>query len=72
MSESEANALKRRFSPVLMNIPGVCGVGVERSDGDFVVVVHLGVNDPAIRKRLPTDLDGQRYKVIVSGPYTKF
>jgi hypothetical protein len=72
MSEAEANALKRRFSPALMKLPGVCGVGVEKAGAGFSVVVHLCADDEAIRKQLPADLDGKQYQVIASGPFTKY
>jgi hypothetical protein len=71
LSEAKANALKKRHSPRLMRLPGVCGVGVEKDNGGFTVVVHLQADDATIRTQLPADLDGERYKVIVSGPFVK-
>jgi hypothetical protein len=72
LTETEANALKKRHAPRLMKLPGVCGVGVEKDAGGFTVVVHLSADDPGIRKQLPGDLEGKQYKVSVSGPFMKF
>jgi hypothetical protein len=72
LTESEANALKKRYAPHLMKVPGVCGVGVEKDQGGYTVVVHVAAADDATRQQLPSDLDGKSYKVVVSGPFTKY
>jgi hypothetical protein len=72
LTEAEANALKTRYSPRLMKLPGVCGVGVEKDNGGFAIVVHLSADDSTVRSQLPASLDGKPYKVSVSGPFRKF
>jgi len=63
-----AREAKNRHSARLLGQPGVEGVGVERRDGDWVVVIHA---DPAERDtvRLPRELDGVPVVVAWDGPF---
>jgi hypothetical protein len=71
MTEEQANALKRRYSPRLLRLPGVSGVGVERADGGYTVTVYLSAADDATLRRLPADLEGHPYRRVVTGPFSK-
>jgi hypothetical protein len=72
-SEEEVRAIKRRHSARLLQEPGVSGVGVERDDktGQYVLALHLDSDDPALRKRLPAEIEGCPVKFIHSGPFRK-
>jgi hypothetical protein len=72
-SEEEARAVKRRHSPQLLHQPGVCGVGVEKDEaGNYVIAIHLDTDDPAVRARLPQQIEGYPVKPVLSGPFRKF
>ncbi len=72
-SAEEVRELKRRHSARLLRQPGVCGVGVEKDDaGEYVLTIHLETDDPEVRKRLPSTLEGQPIKFVHSGPFRKF
>ncbi len=71
-TEEEARAIKRRHSPQLLQQPGVCGVGVEKDEaGNYVIAIHLDTDDPAVRARLPEQIEGHPVKFIRSGPFRK-
>ena len=72
-SEEEARAVKQRHSPAILHQPGVCGVGVEKDEaGNYVISIHLDTDDPAVRARLPGQIEGYPVKPIFSGPFRKF
>ncbi len=72
-SEDEVRELKRRHSAHLLSQPGVCGVGVGKDDkGHYVLTVHLDTDDPEVRQRLPSTLEGHPIKFVHSGPFRKF
>ncbi|WP_020475937.1 hypothetical protein [Zavarzinella formosa] len=69
MSETDANAVKRKFSRDLMRLPGVIGVGVEKTSHDsFGITVFLTEDNLKSKAVLPADLDGHPYRVEISGP----
>jgi hypothetical protein len=71
-SEAEVRDIKRRHAPLLLNQPGVSGVGVEKDDqGDYVLTIHLDTDDPQVRRRLPDQIEGCKVKFIESGPFRK-
>jgi hypothetical protein len=71
-TEEEASAAKRRHSALLLQLPGVSGVGVERdSVGNYFVAIHLDRTNPEVEANLPKDLDGCPVKLIYSGPFRK-
>ena len=56
----------------LLKIPGVCGVGVQKSaENDFYIALHVESDDPRIVGQLPKQLEGLRVETIVSGPFKK-
>jgi hypothetical protein len=63
-----AREAKNRHSARLLAEPGIEGVGVERRDADWVVVIHA---DPAARDtiRPPRELDGVPVVVVWDGPF---
>ncbi len=71
LTEDQANALKRRFSPQLLRLPGVTGVGVERARDGYTVTVYLAADDDVVRGQLPADLDGHPYRRVVTGRLSK-
>jgi hypothetical protein len=63
-----AREAKGRHSTRLLAKPGVSGVGIERRDGDWVIVIHA---DPGARAAtlLPQELDGVPVVVVWDGPF---
>ena len=73
LTEQEAHDVKRRHSTELQSKPGVSGVGVEKDeDGQFVLVVYLDTDEPAVQKQLPKDIEGFPVKFVFSGPFRQF
>ena len=71
-SEEQAREVKNRHSMELLKIPGVCGVGVQKSrENDFYIALHIESDDPQIVAQLPKQLEGLRVETIVSGPFKK-
>lgn len=69
-TEQEAQDVKGRHSNELLSKPGVSGVGVEKDeDGQFVIVLYLDSDDPAVQKPLPKDIEGFPVKFVFSGPF---
>jgi hypothetical protein len=65
--------VKRRHAEHLLNQPGVCGVSVEKDEnGKETLAIHLDTDDPAVRKALPTQIEGYPVKFVHSGPYQKY
>jgi len=72
-SESDINEVKKRHSAELMNLPGVCGVGVEKGeDGNLVIAIHVDQDDADVIGRLPKEIEGHTVEVVRSGPFEKF
>jgi hypothetical protein len=70
-TEEELKQVKRRYSAQLLQMPGVCGVGVEKDDrGEYVLAIHVNADQPEVTQNLPEALDGHRVKVVRSGPFT--
>jgi hypothetical protein len=73
LTEQEAHDVKRRHSTELLSKPGVSGVGVEKDEaGQFVIVVYVDTDHPAVQKHLPKDIEGFRVKFVFSGPFRQF
>jgi len=71
--EEKAEEVKDRYSLQLLSQPGISGVGVEQDEaGRYVLMVHLDTNDPAVKQRLPTEIEGYPVKWVHSGPFRKF
>lgn len=71
-SEEQIREVKRRHSAELLGLPGVCGVGVAKGkSGDLVIAVHLESDDPAVKARLPKELEGVPVETVLSGPFLK-
>ena len=71
-SEEQAREVKNRHSMELLKIPGVCGVGVQKSgEDDFYIALHVDSDDPELVGQLPKQLEGLRVERIVSGPFKK-
>jgi hypothetical protein len=50
----------------LLQLPGVCGVGIEKEGtGEYVLVVHVSEREAAV----PKTLEGHRVKIVRSGPF---
>jgi hypothetical protein len=72
-SEEELRQIKRRHSAHLLQLPGVCGVGIEKDEsGNHVLAVHLDASEPNAGKDVPETIEGQAIKRVRSGPFTKF
>ncbi len=53
-------------------MPGVCGVGVQKTDaGEFYIAVHLESDDPQLAASVPKQLDGVMVQTLASGPFKK-
>ncbi len=69
-TEQELREIKRRHSARLLAIPGVCGVGVERSDpSNWVIAVHFDVAKPGVAAAVPDALEGIAIRKIPSQPF---
>jgi hypothetical protein len=64
----QARAAKQRYAASLLDVPGVCGVGVERRDHDWTLVLHVDPTnvDPST---LPVKLGGVSVQVHSDGPF---
>jgi hypothetical protein len=72
MTFEEMGELKRRHSARLLGMPGVCGVGVEQDTaGRPVLTVHVDGDDAEAPSDLPAEIEGQKLRVVRSGPYRK-
>jgi hypothetical protein len=70
MTEDEVRAIKQRHSPQLLQQPGVSGVGVQKDEaGEYFIALHMDVDDPAVRERLPKNLEGAPVRLILSGAF---
>lgn len=68
----EIRTLKKKYSPDLLKKPGVCGLDIDTDDaGQAVLTVHLDNADPAVRKRLPDQLEGYPLRYVYTGPISK-
>ena len=68
----ELKAVKRRHAANLLRMAGVNGVDIDQdASGNPIIAVHLESNDPAVRARLPDDLEGHPLKFIHTGPIRK-
>ena len=71
-SEEQAYDVKRRHAAELMRLPGVCGVGVQKTaDGEFYLALHLNTDDPKVAEQLPKEIEGLAVQTIHSGPFHK-
>lgn len=69
-TEDRVRDLKRRHAPRLLAIPGVVGVGVERTVGnEYVLVVHLDAERPPAPGALPDQIEGHGIRYVASGPF---
>jgi hypothetical protein len=72
-SEEELREIKRRHSAQLLQLSGVCGVGIEKDEsGNYVLAVHLDGSTPNAGKDVPETIEGQPIKLVQSGPFAKF
>lgn len=71
-TEKEARDVKNRHSAELLKLPGVSGVGVQKSaGGDFYLALHLDTDDPQLAARIPKQIEGLSVQTILSGPFKK-
>lgn len=71
-TEDRIRDVKKRHSARLMQLPGVCGVGVAKGrDGSLVIAVHLDTDDPKVAATIPTQIEGFTVETIHSGPFYK-
>jgi hypothetical protein len=62
--------IKSRYGPKLLARDGVNGVGVERdTTGEYYLAVHVDKDAAAAGKALPREIEGQKVKVVVGGPF---
>jgi hypothetical protein len=72
-SQDQVRQVKRKYSPELLQQPGISGVGVEKDEsGGYVLAVHINVDDADAAGRIPAQIEGCPVKVIRSGPFRKF
>ena len=71
-TEKQARDVKNRHSAELLRLPGVSGVGVQKSpDGNFYIALHLDSDDSAFAEQLPKQLEGVPVETVASGPFKK-
>jgi hypothetical protein len=69
-SEEELREVKRRHSRQLLDLPGVCGVGIEKdAAGAYVLAIHLDATNPQAGEGVPDTIEGHAVKRIQSGPF---
>jgi hypothetical protein len=71
-TEDQIRDVKKRHSAGLMQLPGVCGVGVAKGkDGNLVIAVHLDTDDPKVAAAIPKEIEGFVVETLHSGPFYK-
>ena len=69
-SHAAVRRIKERYGPELLERDGVNGVGVERdTSGEYYLAVHVDKDAAAAGKGLPREIEGQKVKVVVGGPF---
>jgi hypothetical protein len=69
-SHAAVRRIKARYGPELLARAGVNGVGVERdTSGEYYLAVHVDKDAGAAGKTLPREIEGQKVKVVVGGPF---
>lgn len=63
MPETPIDLVLDRYTDQLMAIPGVSGTGIGEREGHPCIKVYVIRDTPALRDRLPAELDG--YDVVV-------
>ena len=65
-----ALTIQARHQDAIMQIPGVVGLGIGRSDvtGRLVLRVFLAAETGEVRQRLPAVLEGMGIETVISGP----
>ncbi len=51
-----------------MSLQGVVGFGISARGGEPVIVVYLESDDPVLKGRIPSELEGFRVLTEVTGP----
>ncbi len=72
--KTDVTELKRRHSRRLLQLPGVSGVGVERSEGgkdDYVLVVHVDEDDTPTRESVKQVVGAGPVRIVKSGKFKK-
>ena len=57
-------------TPRLMAIPGVVGTAEGRDEGRPCILVFVASDSPELRASMPSDIEGYRVKVQVTGEIT--
>jgi hypothetical protein len=70
VAKDEIVSVLRRHTPALMAIEGVIGTGEGRDGADTVIVVFVVRKTPALRDRVPYELDGWRIVLREAGEVT--
>jgi hypothetical protein len=69
-TENDLGAIKAKHSKRLLSMPGVSGVGIERTEiGEPILTVYL--EHAGARDTLPDRLEGFPIRYIVTGPFQK-
>jgi hypothetical protein len=72
-SEAKVREMKERYAAELLQQPGVSGVGVGRDEqGNPILVIHLDIESPDSRPKLPRELEGFPIQFVEDGPFYKF
>lgn len=72
MNRNELSSMKRRLTPRLMSVPGVCGVGVR--SGCLAIYVTDDVDELVLRQvrvLIEREAPGVTFEVVVGGPFEK-
>ena len=71
-SKETIEQLKRRHRGRLLRLSGVSGVGIERDEDDYVLVVHVNDDDEETRAAIVKEVKGEPVRIVKSGPFRKF
>ena len=72
-TKKQVEDLKQRVSRRLLRLPGVSGVGIQRTDGpdDYALVVHVEADSPGIRAAVKKQAPGKSVRIVTSGKFKK-
>ena len=61
-------ATQAQLESQVMDLPGVVGIGQIECDGAPCFIVYVELDDPALTKQIPTEINGFKVEIEASGP----
>lgn len=69
-SESPIAEVKKQHEMQLLGIKGVEGVGIGEDSGNEYLIVYVSDTSDALKKQIPTQLNGYPVKIKFTGEFT--